>query len=477
MLVAHNARFDVGFLQRALGAIDGRRLELPVLDTVSLARRLLCRPRGALRPRHARRSLLAPDAALPPCASRRPGDRRAAAAPDRVRAGARGAHRRGRARPRRVGAAGRAGPQAPRRAGAGRAGRVHPARRARAGDVRRQGGRSPLPGALVLRLAPAEAGARGGARSARPRRLRAARQRARGRARRARADPRVAASGECPEHPSRARAVPAARRRGSRADARVARRSEERWRPVRRPVGVSSHGGDRARGLARRVRAAHLPPEGADRGGHVPAGPARTLRRALSRQRRERGLRGRHRAGSGATSRGAARAGRVEVRARLAKLVAERRFEEASRRVGDLAALDRVDAALAALRRSRARSGLLLASDIDPGLVRCLAVRGGRALGWRSLPRRGDPSSAIGSVLHELTRPPAGPGDGPAGPWLPADEAEAAALLAAAFAGRAPGVVPIATTLPDGRARDAAADRRWAGARPRARAGSARGSA
>ena len=65
---------------------------------------------------------------------------------------------------------------------------------------------------------------------------------------------------------------------------------------------------------------------------------------------------------------------------------------------------------------------------------------------WRSLPRRGDPSSAIGSVLHELTRPPAGPGDGPAGPWLPADEAEAAALLAAAFAGRAPGVVPIATT-------------------------------
>ena len=250
VLVAHNARFDVG-LPAACARRDRRAPpRAPGARHGVAGAAAALRPRGALRPRHARRSLLAPDTALPPCASRRPGDRRAPAAPDRVRAGAGGAHRRGRARPRRVGAARRAGPQAPRRAGAGRAGRVHPARRARAGDVRRQGGRSPLPGALVLRLAPAEAGARGGARSARPRRLRAARQRARGRARRARAHPRVAASGECPEHPSRAREVPAARRRGSRADARVARRSEERWRPVRRPVGVSSHGGDRARGLA-----------------------------------------------------------------------------------------------------------------------------------------------------------------------------------------------------------------------------------
>jgi hypothetical protein len=31
------------------------------------------------------------------------------------------------------------------------------------------------------------------------------------------------------------------------------------------------------------------------------------------------------------------------------------------------------------------------------------------------------------------------------GPWLPADEAEAAVILASAFAGRAPGVVPVAT--------------------------------
>ena len=81
----------------------------------------------------------------------------------------------------------------------------------------------------------------------------------------------------------------------------------------------------------------------------------------------------------------------------------------------------------------------------SPALVRCLAVRGGRALGWRSLPRRGDPSAAIGSVLHELARP-LDDKDGAPGPWLPADEAEAAAILTAAFAGRAPGVVPIATS-------------------------------
>jgi excinuclease UvrABC nuclease subunit len=134
------------------------------------------------------------------------------------------------------------------------------------------------------------------------------------------------------------------------------------------------------------------------------------------------------------------------VRARLAKLVAEKRFEEAARRVGDLAALDRVDVTLAVLRRSRARNGILLAPDIEPGLVRCLAVRGGRALGWRSLPRRGDPSAAVGSLLHELVRRPENEEAGSPGPWLPADEAEAATILTAAFGGRAAGVVPIGTT-------------------------------
>ena len=41
VLVAHNARFDVGFLDRELERTEGRRLAAPVLDTVWLARRLL----------------------------------------------------------------------------------------------------------------------------------------------------------------------------------------------------------------------------------------------------------------------------------------------------------------------------------------------------------------------------------------------------------------------------------------------------
>jgi DNA polymerase III epsilon subunit family exonuclease len=41
VLVAHNARFDRGFIDRDLQRISGRRLARPVLDTVALARRLL----------------------------------------------------------------------------------------------------------------------------------------------------------------------------------------------------------------------------------------------------------------------------------------------------------------------------------------------------------------------------------------------------------------------------------------------------
>jgi len=40
-LVAHNARFDVAFLDRQLERLTGRRLAVPALDTAALARRLL----------------------------------------------------------------------------------------------------------------------------------------------------------------------------------------------------------------------------------------------------------------------------------------------------------------------------------------------------------------------------------------------------------------------------------------------------
>jgi DNA polymerase III epsilon subunit family exonuclease len=42
-LVAHNARFDIGFLDRAVADLTGKRVAAPVVDTVWLARRLLHR--------------------------------------------------------------------------------------------------------------------------------------------------------------------------------------------------------------------------------------------------------------------------------------------------------------------------------------------------------------------------------------------------------------------------------------------------
>jgi len=41
VLVAHNARFDISFLDREVGRLTGRRIAAPVVDTVWLARRLL----------------------------------------------------------------------------------------------------------------------------------------------------------------------------------------------------------------------------------------------------------------------------------------------------------------------------------------------------------------------------------------------------------------------------------------------------
>ena len=41
VLVAHNARFDMAFLDRAVERLTGRRVAAPVVDTVWLARRLL----------------------------------------------------------------------------------------------------------------------------------------------------------------------------------------------------------------------------------------------------------------------------------------------------------------------------------------------------------------------------------------------------------------------------------------------------
>ena len=54
VIVAHNARFDLAFLDREVELLTGRRLAAPVVDTVGLARRLLAGRVAAGRPRLAR---------------------------------------------------------------------------------------------------------------------------------------------------------------------------------------------------------------------------------------------------------------------------------------------------------------------------------------------------------------------------------------------------------------------------------------
>ena len=146
VLVAHNARFDMGFLDREVERLTGRRVAAPVVDTVWLARRLLegrTKRVGlaslALLLRHR-------GPAVPPRAARRGGDGRDPARADRPRAGARrrdggaarrplraacaAARREALARRRRAAAAGRLPLPRPERPGALRRPRPRPARAA-----------------------------------------------------------------------------------------------------------------------------------------------------------------------------------------------------------------------------------------------------------------------------------------------------------------------------------------------------------
>jgi DNA polymerase III subunit epsilon len=444
VLVAHNARFDVGFLQRALGAIDGRRLELPVLDTVALARRLLA-GRGLRCDLHS----LADRFSLPTTPIHR-------ALPDALATGEllvrliglaqeRGARTvedvldLGIAAPRPAQARRRHAARVPSGPGVyilrdehgnalyvGKAGDLRARVRSYFGSRRQKPALEAALGALS-RIDSVPLGSELEAALVELELIRAWRPPANSRSTRPErgrylrlgvADPLpTLALRDAPRSDGALYAGPLASRRTAET-ALEALRDSFGLRTCRPRLPA-----DEGTCLRGRLGRCIAPCRGADE----------STRYAAAIGRLERYLEGR---GEG---------GRAELRTRLAKLVAESRFEEASRRVGDLAALDRVDAALVSLRRSRARSGLLLASDMDPGFVRCLVVRNGRGLGWRSLPRRGDPSAVVGSALHELGRALPDTAGEPRGPWLPADEAEAAALIAAAFAGRAAGVVPIST--------------------------------
>jgi DNA polymerase-3 subunit epsilon len=140
------------------------------------------------------------------------------------------------------------------------------------------------------------------------------------------------------------------------------------------------------------------------------------------------------------------------LRARVARLISQHRFEDARRTTRLLDALRAADVQVASIRRAGRRSGLLLAPDLDPRHVVAFAVVRGALVAKRRLPRSGDPGLELGAVASELERafaPGAALAPLPEGPWLPAERYAEALLLAQAFAGRAPGVVPIACAAPD----------------------------
>ena len=146
------------------------------------------------------------------------------------------------------------------------------------------------------------------------------------------------------------------------------------------------------------------------------------------------------------------------VRDRMGKLSADRRYEQAAAARDQLAALERGRRALARLRRSAGRSGVVLAPDVDGRFVQAFACAGGRVVARRRLPRAGDgrleADALVAALAHGLRSPPA--------PFSPA-QADQARVVAAALARPSPSLravaVDRATRLGgDGATRPAAAD-------------------
>jgi DNA polymerase III subunit epsilon len=117
------------------------------------------------------------------------------------------------------------------------------------------------------------------------------------------------------------------------------------------------------------------------------------------------------------------------VRTRMGKLSADRRYEQAAAARDQLAALERGRRGLARLRRSTGRSGIVLAPDVDGRFVQSFACAGGRVVARRRLPRAGDgrleADALVAALAHGLRSPPA--------PFSPA-QADQARVVAAALA-------------------------------------------
>jgi DNA polymerase III subunit epsilon len=128
---------------------------------------------------------------------------------------------------------------------------------------------------------------------------------------------------------------------------------------------------------------------------------------------------------------GGARAGvpQERIRERMRRMAGDRRYEQAASARDQLAALERGQRVLARLRRATSRSGVVLAPDVDARFVQAFACAGGRVVARRRLPRAGDgrleAEALVAALAHGLRAPPA--------PFSPA-QADQARVVAATLA-------------------------------------------
>jgi DNA polymerase III subunit epsilon len=113
--------------------------------------------------------------------------------------------------------------------------------------------------------------------------------------------------------------------------------------------------------------------------------------------------------------------------ARLERLRGQQRYEEAAAARDRLRGLHRALRTLAAVRTALRRAGIVLAPDLDDRFVQAFACRGGIVVGRRRLPRIGDAALELEALVGSLVASPT------PGAALPAEHAESARIVAAAF--------------------------------------------
>jgi DNA polymerase III subunit epsilon len=394
VLVAHNARFDLAFLDRAVERFEGRRVAAPVLDTVALARALLGGRAG-------RTSLASLSryygTSVDPCHRALPDAQATAEILVAL-----------------VGLAQERGARTVadlQRIAAPRARRAHDKRSLAFGAPQR-------PGVYLFRGAGDQVLYVGRARDLRARLrsyFRSDRQR-----------PAVEAA---------LAALERIEWRVLGSELEAALEELRLLRELRPPANARGARPDRHLYLARKGEGVTVTSETG------PLGPIRSRRRA---ELAARALAGASPEELDGLADGAALA---RVRSRLARLAAAQRYEDAARLRDRLDALEKVVEGLGELQRLRRAELCLVVPADEPGFVRAYAVAGGRVAASRRLPRHGGAAVEAGALVAEARGRAAG------GPSY-APEAADELLLVAGFVRRPP---PELTVLPLDAARLAAA--------------------